>query len=201
MIRLQARRKPKPTRGGDQASGRLAQTLSEHKADGVKERRAAGRSVCFSGDGINDAMALKSAQVSIPLRVSMAVFYGGTAAGLAKISTAPAGAAPARHGGPAEPGGHAERTAQQAPLRPEDRGTARGPESVGDGGNGHIVAQRQQDQGCCPPATGFGCEGLGSAHGRSSESGGETVSAGRCCVKRTAGSAAYAGLSWARLAL
>jgi len=46
----------------------FAETLPEKKADLVSDLRAAGRFVCFIGDGINDAVALKSAQVSISLK-------------------------------------------------------------------------------------------------------------------------------------
>lgn len=46
----------------------FAETLPEHKADKVKQLREEGRFVCFIGDGINDAIALKSAQVSISLK-------------------------------------------------------------------------------------------------------------------------------------
>ncbi|MGB0387908.1 MAG: heavy metal translocating P-type ATPase [Ardenticatenaceae bacterium] len=51
-----------------------ANTLPEKKADLVKQLQKApkghdkGRSVCFIGDGINDAIALKQANVSISLR-------------------------------------------------------------------------------------------------------------------------------------
>jgi len=46
----------------------IAETLPEEKAERVKEICDAGRFVCFIGDGINDAVALKSAQVSISLK-------------------------------------------------------------------------------------------------------------------------------------
>jgi len=46
----------------------FAETLPEHKADHVRRLREAGRFVCFIGDGINDAIALKSAQISISLK-------------------------------------------------------------------------------------------------------------------------------------
>jgi Cu2+-exporting ATPase len=46
----------------------FAETLPENKADLVKQLRKEGRFVCFVGDGINDAIALKSAQVSISLK-------------------------------------------------------------------------------------------------------------------------------------
>jgi Cu2+-exporting ATPase len=46
----------------------FAETLPENKAARVQELRDAGRFVCFIGDGINDAIALKAAQVSISLK-------------------------------------------------------------------------------------------------------------------------------------
>jgi len=46
----------------------FAETLPAHKADLVKQLRDQGKFVCFVGDGINDAIALKSAQVSISLK-------------------------------------------------------------------------------------------------------------------------------------
>ncbi len=46
----------------------FAETLPEHKADIVQQLRAAGKFVCFIGDGINDAIALKSAHISISLK-------------------------------------------------------------------------------------------------------------------------------------
>jgi Cu2+-exporting ATPase len=46
----------------------FAETLPEHKADKVKKLREEGRFVCFIGDGINDAIALKAAQVSMSLK-------------------------------------------------------------------------------------------------------------------------------------
>ncbi|MCV6636936.1 heavy metal translocating P-type ATPase [Candidatus Albibeggiatoa sp. nov. NOAA] len=46
----------------------FAETLPEHKADLVKQLRDEGKFVCFIGDGINDAIALKSAQVSISMK-------------------------------------------------------------------------------------------------------------------------------------
>lgn len=48
--------------------GYFANTLPEHKADLVKKLQAEGRKVCFIGDGINDAIALKQADVSVSLR-------------------------------------------------------------------------------------------------------------------------------------
>ncbi|MEM7530898.1 MAG: heavy metal translocating P-type ATPase [Chloroflexota bacterium] len=46
----------------------FANTLPEHKATMVEQLQAEGRTVCFVGDGINDAIALKKANVSISLR-------------------------------------------------------------------------------------------------------------------------------------
>ncbi|RKZ54454.1 MAG: hypothetical protein DRR16_07200 [Candidatus Parabeggiatoa sp. nov. 3] len=46
----------------------VAETLPENKATLVKQLREEGRFVCFIGDGINDAIALKSAQVSVSLK-------------------------------------------------------------------------------------------------------------------------------------
>lgn len=46
----------------------FAEVLPENKASLVKELREQGRFVCFIGDGINDAIALKSAQISISLK-------------------------------------------------------------------------------------------------------------------------------------
>ncbi|OUD12290.1 heavy metal translocating P-type ATPase [Thioflexithrix psekupsensis] len=46
----------------------FAETLPENKAQRVKQLCDAGKFVCFIGDGINDAIALKSAQVSISLK-------------------------------------------------------------------------------------------------------------------------------------
>jgi Cu2+-exporting ATPase len=46
----------------------FAETLPENKADLVKQLSDEGKFVCFIGDGINDAIALKSAQVSISLK-------------------------------------------------------------------------------------------------------------------------------------
>lgn len=46
----------------------FAETLPEHKADLVQKLRDEGRFVCFIGDGINDSIALKTAQVSVSLR-------------------------------------------------------------------------------------------------------------------------------------
>lgn len=46
----------------------FAEILPEHKANLVQQLRDEGRFVCFVGDGINDAIALKTAQVSISLK-------------------------------------------------------------------------------------------------------------------------------------
>ena len=46
----------------------FAQVLPTDKADYVEKLQKEGRKVCFVGDGINDAIALKKANVSISLR-------------------------------------------------------------------------------------------------------------------------------------
>ncbi|MEZ4678336.1 MAG: heavy metal translocating P-type ATPase [Caldilineaceae bacterium] len=46
----------------------FANTLPENKADLVAALQEEGRSVCFIGDGINDSIALKTANVSISMR-------------------------------------------------------------------------------------------------------------------------------------
>ena len=46
----------------------FAETLPENKANLVQKLRDEGRFVCFIGDGINDAIALKTAQVSISIK-------------------------------------------------------------------------------------------------------------------------------------
>jgi len=46
----------------------FAETLPENKADHIERLQEEGKFVCFIGDGINDAIALKKAQVSISLR-------------------------------------------------------------------------------------------------------------------------------------
>jgi heavy metal translocating P-type ATPase len=45
-----------------------AETLPEQKAEIIEQLQAAGKVVCYIGDGINDSIALKKAQVSISLR-------------------------------------------------------------------------------------------------------------------------------------
>ena len=51
----------------------FANTLPEQKAGHVERLQAEGRTVCFVGDGINDSIALKKAQVSISLRGATSV--------------------------------------------------------------------------------------------------------------------------------
>jgi Cu2+-exporting ATPase len=46
----------------------FAEVLPEEKAGLVEQLQQAGRFICFVGDGINDAIALKKAQVSISIR-------------------------------------------------------------------------------------------------------------------------------------
>lgn len=50
-----------------------ADTLPENKAQIVEQLQREGRAVCFVGDGINDSIALKKANVSISLRGSTMV--------------------------------------------------------------------------------------------------------------------------------
>lgn len=45
----------------------FAETLPEDKARHIESLQAAGRKICFIGDGINDAVAMKKAQVAISL--------------------------------------------------------------------------------------------------------------------------------------
>ncbi len=45
----------------------FAQTLPDQKADKIKQLQEKGAFVCFIGDGINDAIAMKQAQVSVSL--------------------------------------------------------------------------------------------------------------------------------------
>lgn len=49
-------------------TGYFANTLPEQKADLVEKLQQEGHKVCFIGDGINDAIAMRKAQVSISLR-------------------------------------------------------------------------------------------------------------------------------------
>lgn len=68
----------------------FAETLPENKAELINQLREEGRFVCFIGDGINDAIALKSAQVSISLKgassaatdTAQIIFMDGTLAPL-----------------------------------------------------------------------------------------------------------------------
>ena len=46
----------------------FSETLPEHKSDLIEKLQQQGRTVCFIGDGINDAVALKKADVSISLQ-------------------------------------------------------------------------------------------------------------------------------------
>ncbi len=46
----------------------VAETLPEHKADLIAQLQQDGKKVCFVGDGINDSIALKKANVSVSLR-------------------------------------------------------------------------------------------------------------------------------------
>jgi Cu2+-exporting ATPase len=48
--------------------GWFANTLPEEKADRIQALSEQGKRVCFIGDGINDAIALRKAEVSISLR-------------------------------------------------------------------------------------------------------------------------------------
>lgn len=60
-----------PTRSLAQTLGinhYFANTLPENKAQLVEQLQHEGRAVCFVGDGINDAIALKKANVSVSLR-------------------------------------------------------------------------------------------------------------------------------------
>jgi len=51
----------------------FAETMPQDKADIVKELQQQGKSVCFIGDGINDTIALKNAEVSISLNSASAI--------------------------------------------------------------------------------------------------------------------------------
>jgi Cu2+-exporting ATPase len=46
----------------------FAQTLPQNKAAIIEQLQSEGRTVCYVGDGINDTIALKKAQVSVSLR-------------------------------------------------------------------------------------------------------------------------------------
>ena len=51
----------------------VAGTLPEQKADLVADLQRQGRKICFVGDGINDAVALKTADVSVSLQGASAI--------------------------------------------------------------------------------------------------------------------------------
>ncbi|MEN8220037.1 MAG: HAD-IC family P-type ATPase [Pseudomonadota bacterium] len=51
----------------------FAETLPEQKATLIEQLQAEGKSICFIGDGINDSIALKKAQVSISLKGASSV--------------------------------------------------------------------------------------------------------------------------------
>jgi heavy metal translocating P-type ATPase len=46
----------------------FAETLPQHKATLIEQLQREGKSICFIGDGINDSIALRKAQVSVSLR-------------------------------------------------------------------------------------------------------------------------------------
>ncbi|MCV6636632.1 heavy metal translocating P-type ATPase [Candidatus Albibeggiatoa sp. nov. NOAA] len=48
--------------------GFFAETLPEDKANIIRQMQEAGKQVCFIGDGLNDAIALKTATVSVSLQ-------------------------------------------------------------------------------------------------------------------------------------
>jgi hypothetical protein len=62
----------------------FAQVLPTEKADYVEKLQKEGRKVCFVGDGINDAIALKKANVSISLRG--AILFGPSIAPLPALA-------------------------------------------------------------------------------------------------------------------
>lgn len=71
----------------------FAETLPENKAELVRQLRDEGKFVCFIGDGINDAIALKSAHISISLKgassaatdTAQIIFMDGTLAPLERL--------------------------------------------------------------------------------------------------------------------
>ncbi|MCI5148393.1 MAG: HAD family hydrolase [Candidatus Electrothrix sp. MAN1_4] len=66
-----ARLHPAPTRAMAAKLGieeYFAEVLLENKADYVKRLKEESHFVCFVGNGINDAVALKTAQVSVSLK-------------------------------------------------------------------------------------------------------------------------------------
>lgn len=46
----------------------FAEALPEHKTDFIEQLQREGKTVCYVGDGINDAIAMKRAEVSVSLR-------------------------------------------------------------------------------------------------------------------------------------
>ena len=51
----------------------FAEVLPENKAEKIQQMQQEGRTICFIGDGINDALALKQADVSISLNGATSV--------------------------------------------------------------------------------------------------------------------------------
>ena len=51
----------------------FAETMPQDKADIVRQFQQQGKSVCFVGDGINDTIALKAADVSISLNSASSI--------------------------------------------------------------------------------------------------------------------------------
>lgn len=46
----------------------FAETLPQHKAELIEQLQGEGKAICYIGDGINDSIALRKAQVSVSLR-------------------------------------------------------------------------------------------------------------------------------------
>jgi Cu2+-exporting ATPase len=66
----------KPTRKMAEAlnaDNYFAEVFPEQKADIIEQLQKQGRKVCFVGDGINDAIAMKKARVSVSLRGASAI--------------------------------------------------------------------------------------------------------------------------------
>jgi len=51
----------------------FAETLPQQKAELIEQLQREGKSICYIGDGINDSIALRKAQVSVSLRGASAV--------------------------------------------------------------------------------------------------------------------------------
>ncbi|MGB1249006.1 MAG: heavy metal translocating P-type ATPase [Candidatus Promineifilaceae bacterium] len=51
----------------------FAETLPENKSELIGQLQASGKSVCYIGDGINDSIALKKAEISVSLRGASSV--------------------------------------------------------------------------------------------------------------------------------